>query len=385
MTRGTARDLKSGIERFRLGDRPDVTVLYPDVCFASLEAVGDMPVQLLVASVLEGWRAEDHLTAPAVGESSAPFPVASLVVSRDGRASFHPELSNREPVEIQVWADGRVTVEIEFQGVDVTREPASWATTVVRVLAAWAGSYGVRLVGVYNDRARSLPDVWNAAFEALDSEVTVLDLVMLGERALRTAELSMSGWGGEQAVRRLMAEGDVHALVAWQPSAVLEYWPSPPEPEEVDLFVADVCALANSVRGGALVIGVRRTSSGAVLAPFPRGSWEPELSAAIAGRVHPAPERLEVVFVPVRGDAAEPGGAGVIVVLVPAQDDLLRPFLLHTGGGSVDGNIVLSVALVEREGAETVSRSIAAMHAALAAGIGLLRSGDERGPRTLGE
>ena len=173
----TGSDIKAGIERFKLGDRPDVAVLYPDVCFASLEAVGDMPVDLLVDSVLSGWRPEDHLTAPSGAEARAPFPVASLVVSRDGRDDFHPELSNREPVELQVWADGRITVEIEFQGVDVTTVPATWAQTVRRVLAAWAGSYGVELIEVFNDRARSLPDVWNATFAATDSAATVADLV----------------------------------------------------------------------------------------------------------------------------------------------------------------------------------------------------------------
>ena len=109
----SAQDIKAGIERFALGDRPDVAVLYPDVCFASLDSVGDMPVPLLVESVLGGWTPESHLTTPTGSQVSAPFPVASLVVSRDNPAQFHPELSNREPVEIQVWADGRVSLEIE--------------------------------------------------------------------------------------------------------------------------------------------------------------------------------------------------------------------------------------------------------------------------------
>ena len=385
LAKGPGSHIKSGIERFRLGDRPDVTVLYPDVCFASLEAVGTMPVGLLVDSVLEGWRGEDHLTAPAGSETVAPFPVASLVVSRDTQAGFHPELSNREPVEIQVWADGRVTVEIEFQGVDVSREPASWAETVRRVLDSWAGSFGVRLLKIFNDRARSLPDVWNATFEIEDPHERVVDLVEKGERASRTAELSMSGWGGEEAIRSLVRDGDVHALLAWQPSAVLELWPSPPEPEEVDLFAADICALANSVRGGAVVVGVRRGAGGtAALAPFPREHVAVDLQALLEGRLHPVPERFEVVFVPVRGfsastepnDEPDADDAGVIVVRIPPQDALLRPFLLHPGGGLVDGNMVQSFALVEREGTETVSRSVSAVHAALAAGMSLLRGTD---------
>ena len=54
----------------KLGDRPDVSVLYPDVCFASLQAVGEMPIDLLIDSVLSGWRPEDHLTAPAGADAT---------------------------------------------------------------------------------------------------------------------------------------------------------------------------------------------------------------------------------------------------------------------------------------------------------------------------
>jgi hypothetical protein len=299
--------------------------------------------------------------------------VASLVVSRDGRDDFHPELSNREPVELQVWADGRVTVEIEFQGVDVTTVPATWAQTVRRVLDAWAGSYGVELIDVFNDRARSLPDVWNATFAASGSDATVADLVELGERALRTAELSMSGWGGELAVRELLAERDTHAVLGWQPSAVLELWPAPPEPEEIDLFVADLCALANSVRGGAIVVGVRQGSAGATLAPFPPGHLEDDVRTLLRERIFPVPDRVIVRHLP--GVGLETDGSGILVVSIPAQDDLMRPFLVHdgSGGAAVEGNTVRRVALVEREGTETVSRSVAAVHAALAAGTALLR------------
>ncbi|GAA4727822.1 hypothetical protein GCM10023350_08580 [Nocardioides endophyticus] len=376
MTSTTGRDLKAGIERFRLGDRPDVAVLYPDVCFASLEAVGEMPVDLLIDSVLTGWQPEDHLTAPAGADARAPFPVASLVVSRDSHDDFHPELSNREPVEIQVWADGRVTLEIEFQGVDVTAVPGAWAHTVRRVLDAWAGSYGVVLTDVFNDRARSLPDVWNAAFEVADQGAVVADLVELGERALRTAELSMSGWGGERAVRELLAQRDTHSVLGWQPSAVLELWPAPPEPEEVELFVADLCALANSVRGGAVVVGVGRGEDGATLEPFLPGHLEDDVRAWLAERIYPPPDRVVVQHVV--GSGLEGDLRGILVVSIPPQDDLLRPFLVHDNRrpGVVDGNTVHSVALVEREGTETVSRSVAAVHAALAAGTALLRRAD---------
>jgi hypothetical protein len=369
----SAQHLKTGIERFRLGDRPDVSVLYPDVCFASLDAVGDMPVPMLVASVLEGWRPESHLTTPSGSDTSAPFPVASLVVSRDSPTQFHPELSNREPVEIQVWADGRTTLEIEFQGVDVTTVPSDWAATAEHVLGSWSSTFGVRLVSVFNDRARSLPDVWNATFSLASPDGHVVrDLVELGERALRTAELSMTGWGGDDDVRRLLAEGDVHAVLGWQPSAVLELWSEPPSPEQLGLLAADVCALANSARGGTVVIGVQGQADGSLLRPFAPDGHAEKIEQLVRERLFPVPERVLVRHLPVDNDS-EGDGSGILVVRIPAQDELLLPFMLHEDADVGDGNLGTRITLVERDGAETIMRSVAAVHAALAAGTAFLR------------
>jgi hypothetical protein len=366
----SAQDIKAGIERFKLGDRPDVAVLYPDVCFASLEAVGDMPLPLLVDSVLAGWTPESRLTAPTGSDASAPFPVASLVVSRDNRTQFDPELSNREPVEIQVWADGAVSLEIEFQGLDVTTVPSTWAATADRVLRAWSATYGVGLTQVFNDRARSLPDVWNATFTVTSPHKhLVRDLVELGERALQTAELSMTGWGGEEDVRRLLAGGDPHAVLGWLPSAVLELWAAPPLPGEAHLLAADVCALANSVRGGAVVIGVK---PGSELLPFAPGDQVERLERLVRETLFPVPERLVIRHLPARDDR-QGDGRGVLVIRIPPQDDLLRPFVLHNGTQAGDGNTGQQITLVERQGAESISRDVAAVHTALAAGTALLR------------
>ncbi|GAA0973796.1 hypothetical protein GCM10009555_029090 [Acrocarpospora macrocephala] len=349
MTGTTAGAIKAGIERFQLADRPDVAVLYPDVCFASIEAVGEVTISLLVDSVLTGWHPESQL---------APFPVASLVVSRDSAAQFHPELSNRDPVEIQVWADGRVTVEVEFQGSDVETAGEQWRSTARDVLAEWARESGAELVSVFNDRSRSLPDVWNATFAVPTEDRTVRDLVDLGTRALRTAELSMTGWGAEQDVRRLLADGDAHAVLGWPPSAVLELRAALPEGAgELD-FAADVCAFANGVRGGTIIVGVAREPGDqrARLIPVDGDEGPALLRRIIEERVFPVPERLFVHQV-----------GNILVVRVPPQDRLVSPFLLRVAVPGLE-----AFAVVERYGVETRARSAAALHTALAVGTAAL-------------
>ncbi|WP_214103078.1 hypothetical protein [Acrocarpospora catenulata] len=371
----TAGAIKAGIEGFRLADRPDVAVLYPDVCFASIEAVGDVPISLLVASVLTGWRPESHLTAPAGPGSPAPFPVASLVVSRDSAVRFHPELSNRDPVEIQVWADGRVTLEVEFQGSDLATVGEEWRSTARGVLAEWARESGAELLSVFNDRSRSLPDVWNATFAVPAADRTVHDLVDLGTRALRTAELSMTGWGSEQDVRRLIADGDAHAVLGWLPSAVLELWAALPEGDGELYFAADVCAFANGVRGGTIVVGADRMPGDqrARLTPLDGDEGPGLVRRLIEERVFPVPERLSVHQVTVPGATPTESHGSILVVRIPPQDRLVRPFLVRVAAHA--GRGLEAFAVVERYGVETRARGAAATHTALAAGVAALLPG----------
>ena len=92
----------------------------------------------------------------------------------------------------------------------------------------------------------------------------------------------------------------------------------------------------------------------------------------VGERLFPVPERLHVAHLPARADN-ENAGQGILVVRVPAQDNLLRPFVLHDVVDAGDGNTATRITLVEREGAESVARSVAAIHAALAAGTAFLR------------
>jgi hypothetical protein len=238
------------------------------------------------------------------------------------------------------------------------------------VLTAWAEGSPVRLLDVFNDRARSLPDVWNATFATRTNGATVRELVTLGEQALRTAELSMSGWGNEQDVRRLLRDGDVHAVLGWPESAVLSCWPAPPGPSEEGSFAADVCAFANGVRGGTLLLGVDVRVAEPHLVPVPAVAQADALARIIHERVFPPPEGVVVRHLPLR--VPEGDGSGIVVVTVPAQDRLLQPFLLHSEG--IDDQVQRSpFELVERTGDRTTARSVAAVHSAVSAGAALLR------------
>src|SRR5215210_6137642 len=136
---------RRGGGRLKIGDTADVGALYPNLYFAPLESIADLPAAAVVDAVLRS----GHESSREPGERS--HSAAQVVVSVDPPHRFDPELSMREPLELQVWPDGAFTVEIEFMGEDVRTHPDA-AESVQEVLVEWAEARGWRLAGIYNDR-----------------------------------------------------------------------------------------------------------------------------------------------------------------------------------------------------------------------------------------
>jgi hypothetical protein len=268
----------------------------------------------------------------------------------------------REPLELQVWPDGAVTVEIEFTGDDVRTTPAA-ADVLSKVLAEWAGARNWRLDAVYNDRGRSLPDIWNARFVMPDTSASVGSAVEFASRAIFVAESHRTGGNTVERLLALLRAGDAHALLAAPATAVFQARPGPLPQDDAARFelASDVCAFANAVHGGLLVLEAEPAGQGAGCA-----------AGIIRSMVFPEPADLVVEVVPAAPDG--PAGKGLIVVAVPPQDRVLKPFLVH--GTLIEGTYQAQFAsIVERRDVTIYAQPIAALHAQLAAGRALLRRG----------
>jgi hypothetical protein len=178
-----------------------------------------------------------------------------------------------------------------------------------------------------------------------------------------------------ESVDRLVAmvrAGDVEGLAGtpvtavFQPRPGLDVTAGSPWHE----VVLDVCAFANAVHGGLLVLGLAEHHGRVVgVTPFAVGDSAEQMLEAIARCVFPLPDGLVVDAVAVGGES---GGRGVVFVAVPPQDRVLKPFLVH--GGIINGrHHQQGVTLVERRDATIYSAGIAALHAQIAAGGALLR------------
>lgn len=175
-------------ERWTVAPAVEVTVFYPDLCYAATDTVADLAGTDLVAAVLAAWPLPIHSTAlTRPGDQDARFPLASLIVCADSEAQFDPDLSTREPFEIQVWPDGSLTVEVEFTNADIRVAPHA-RDAIRQVLSGWAEDNGSEVLTVFNDRGRSLPDVWNARFTIPDPRVPIGEIVDFAYRAIGSAE-----------------------------------------------------------------------------------------------------------------------------------------------------------------------------------------------------
>jgi hypothetical protein len=135
----------------------------------------------------------------------------------------------------------------------------------------------------------------------------------------------------------------------------------------------DAAAFANSDHGGVIVYGLttrRRRGRDVVhgTSPFAANSQDRRIQRELDRLIVPPIEALQTALVPAGG-----GDEVLLMVYVPPQPPELRPFLVQ--GAIVDGRLAgTAIALYRRREDDVVANSAAALHAALAAGLALLRS-----------
>jgi hypothetical protein len=343
--------------------------LYGQLYFGPEAAFGRLSAVDLIDAVL---KADGQVPGAALGPGpgrNGSFCAAQFVVSADPPQHFDPELSMREPLELQVWPDNSFAVEIEFTGQDARTDQES-GESVAAVLGPWASARGWRLLSLFNDRSRSLPDVWNATFLLLDTGRAVAEALDFARRAIAVAEAHRCGGQLADRLLELLRAGDALGLIGTPVTAVFQPRPEAPSDASGDFRLAlDVCAFANSAYGGLVVLGLEDDS---VQVTGVSGGITGE---GVTVRVREAVERL--VFPVPEGVQAEavPSGTGdgqvVVVVHVPPQERLLKPFLVC--GTIEDGQLSgIGVTLVERRQATIYTNGIAALHSQIAAGRALL-------------
>ena len=342
--------------------------LYGQLYFVPEAAFGRLSAAELTDAVRKAdGQVPGAVLGPGPGRNGS-FCAAQFVVSADPPQHFDPELSMREPLELQVWPDGSFAVEIEFTGQDARTDREAGGSLAL-VLGPWASARGWKLLSVFNDRSRSLPEVWNATFLLLDTGRAVAEALDFARRAMAVAEAYSCGGQLTGRLLELLRAGDALGLIGTPVTAVFQPRPEAPSDASGDFQLAlDICAFANSAHGGLVVLGIEDDGSRVtgVSGGMTGERVITRIREAVERLVFPVPEGVRAEAVPSGTDAGQ-----VVIVHVPPQEQLLKPFLVcgTIEGGQLSG---IGVTLVERRHATIYAFGIAALHSQIAAGRALL-------------
>lgn len=135
-----------------------------------------------------------------------------------------------------------------------------------------------------------------------------------------------------------------------------------------------VSRFCNAEDGGVVVVGLgtKRVKGGEIISavkPVPLdGKDARRYRRVIENRLFPLPTALIIEVI-----ETDPG-RGLILLSVPAQDEELKPFLVH---GAIVGNRIEGafISIVRRSGEDSVPVTAQQIHSTLAAGRALLRRG----------
>ena len=321
-----------------------------------------------------------------------------LELSLDEEGYFDEEDSPIEPITFQL-NDDTLALSLAFstgewiwnevQAVDPGRDEEdddsyfdqefAASQILAGILGPLFGRNRSRLIDVEANHHYRSPPWWWSAVAKIDTRGRGLDdLYRLGEDAIALVEaFGQSSRLTQETAVNLVRAGHARALVGQSESQWLEV-----KSQNFDLdtglgqikLARSVAKFANSEVGGILVIGMagKKIPGGEIiqrLCPVPlSGRLIRRYEQAIEHRLYPPPERLSI-------EPIGTGELGLVLIVVPAQPEELRPFLVH--GAIVDGKEEgLFISIVRRRGETSIATTAPMIHSALAAGRALLRRGE---------
>ncbi|WP_157163088.1 AlbA family DNA-binding domain-containing protein [Actinoalloteichus spitiensis] len=218
---------------------------------------------------------------------------------------------------------------------------------------------------------------WELFARVTNPGVRLADLAAALAEAARLLAVSPERNPGRQDKATVLAnlrKGAHDAMIGLQENSWLEFKQSvnlTSEAAKIEL-AQDVSRFANAESGGILSIGYRtekRAGLDTVAKPTPvptSMATASQCEKVIDSRVYPMIRGLEVF------EISAGNGLGVITIVVPAQMEDDKPFLVH--GAIVEGEIEGGFfSIVRRRGEGSVPISAREIHAALAAGHKILR------------
>ncbi len=239
----------------------------------------------------------------------------------------------------------------------------------------WLEARGLELVSFAP--AEEVPNqttLWRARISLPTRGRTVGDAMATADELTEYLSAIVDGQLTPASVASILRTGNAHVLIGVDEDDVLEvkrFLRINDELDELEL-AKDVAAFANAGLGGVIVYGIgtkkqRGRDVLRTLHPFTADGQDRVVRRLIDRRIFPPIEQLTVVLVPCRDDEGR-----LLMIHIPPQPRELQPFLVRgvSVAGKSKGNMF---GIYRRRGDDVLASSPEGIHAALAAGLALLR------------
>lgn len=321
---------------------------------------------------------------PGIYTPGSQFPLhpgASLMLADSEIGDFDNKWSPVLATCIEVTGEGELVVRIEF---GISHEDFSVARLRALIGPALRDA-GAKLVDAVDDGSEGPwagnPWPWAMWIAPAVRGQTVGSALALADRIRRVLDSTDGRPIDLEAALDLLRAGEAPAIYGLKENHWLEAksrgYPLQTEQGKIELG-QDAARFANSEAGGLLIIGLatRKSEATETLVKGPGLEFGTEQARRyrqiIDNRVFPPIEGLLVESVPDGHGASN----GLLLIHVPAQPGELKPFLVHGAivGGKTEGAFI---SIIRRRGEQSIPVRPESIHAALAAGLALLRSRGE--------
>ncbi|MDQ3764985.1 MAG: ATP-binding protein [Actinomycetota bacterium] len=327
--------------------------------YGSFDVLQDFAIRDLVA------MAADFDAAIKWSEKSSEDPPALFIdISFTAKEYFEQEINDAlfRPGDVQlvVTLDGNLWVRA---GVFNESAYLEWPE-MEDILGSWGKERGCKLEYLLPART-NLPHLWEVSFFYPVIDATISEACEFAKDVTAVVQAFRLGSLDHAALRALVRAGRASALIGLSEGSLLEA----KRPKKLDDLSAklelakDVGAMANTSSGGMILIGADTKRVGGHdiirrLCGFSVGALDRQIIKTLRQYIYPAIVDLHV-------ERASAGDGGQILLIdVPAQPEVLKPFIVH---GIEGGGKQIYFSIPQREGEDTFFMTVAELHGRLLA------------------